>query len=138
MRAIYKFKYEEKQTWHCRLVAMTYWAIMGGKFTNTSWAKIFVGSSQVKVKDPGEIGAVRQGEEPIKNLWKVCDNGLHVATVVYSEAESFVNMHIIATLTEPTSEWHGEQNTLLRSTEHALRWMQSMCGDGLCPHMIQT
>ena len=138
--AIYKFRHEEDKLWHTRLVALLYWAILAGKFTKAKLNKLDTAAAacRVRVSEAEEAMPLPQGNNELKQLRTVCDNGLHMAVVVYSNMENLFRMRIIDTMTVPISEWHSEQNKRLRTVEGASSWMIEQCAGAFFDTLVRS
>jgi hypothetical protein len=138
--AIYKFVHEEDKLWHTRLVGLLYWAIMAGKFTEAKFSKLDEAVAGCKVKVSKAEGAVpvAQGNHELKQLREVCDNGLHMAAVVYSNGENLIKMRAICSILKPTQDWHSSQNRALRSVGGSSQWMREQCLGAFWAPLVET
>ena len=138
--AIYKFRHEEDKLWHTRLVALLYWAILAGKFSTAKLNKLdaAAGACRVKVSEAEEAMPVPQGNNDLGQLRKLCDNGLHMAVVVYSNMENLLRMRIINTMTRPVSQWHSEQNRRLRTVGGASTWLMEQCSGAFFDTVLES
>ena len=117
MGAICNFRHAEDKLWHTRFVAWLYWAILAGRFTKAKLNKLDTAAAacRVRVSEAEEATPLPQGNNELKQLRAVCDNGLHMAVVVCSSTDNLLRVRVIGTMAVPISEWHREQNKRLRT-----------------------
>ncbi|CAK0889119.1 unnamed protein product [Prorocentrum cordatum] len=134
MGGLYKFRYEEKADWHKKLIGCLYWGITSGKFKKSKFAQTFKAPlvANADVEDDGDQ-PVQAGEVTLKQLWQVCENSLHVATVIYGDEENLMKSRLIDFVCSSAMGWHSEQNKTLRSCESNLSWLQGQCHDAFVP-----
>jgi hypothetical protein len=135
---LHKFRFEEDRLWHTRLVGLLYWAVMAGKMSKSSMLELDRSKCQVKVGEAESAMPVPQGNYELKQLRSLCDNGLHMAVVVYSHGENLSKMRAICAITRAVGDWHGEQNRTLRSVQGASRWLKAQCAGAFFDPLVDV
>lgn len=136
--AVRKLEEEELPDWHVKVVALLYWGITAGKFKDSKMAATFGQHLLPPAGDVEAKGTTKEGEKTTRNLWQVCENGLHVSVVVYCNEENHQRACIIARVSREVRFWHHNQNQRLRDVNENLKFLQEQSSGDFFDHLFRT
>lgn len=97
--AFYRFRHEEDQQWHIRLMGLLYWGITTGMFGKAKMDKLFQSKVNIRVNTREAACSIAVGDQQLKELRSLCENGLHLASVMYSDDSNLRRWRVVDLIT---------------------------------------
>lgn len=97
--AFYRFRHEEDQQWHIRLMGLLYWGITTGKFGKAKMDQLFRTQVQIRVNTREAASSLPAGDQQLRELRSLCENGLHLASVMYCDDANLRRWRVVDSIT---------------------------------------